>query len=84
MTVTLGEGNTPLLHAPRLSERLGVELWLKCEGAEPDRLVQGPRDDASPSTRAVEAGATRRRLRVDREHRRVGGRVRGARRASRR
>jgi threonine synthase len=33
--VTLGEGNTPLLPAPRLSERLGCELWLKCEGANP-------------------------------------------------
>ena len=33
--VTLGEGFTPLLSAPRLSERLGVELWLKWEGANP-------------------------------------------------
>ena len=33
--VTLGEGFTPLLPAPRLSERLGVELWLKWEGANP-------------------------------------------------
>ncbi len=33
--VTLGEGSTPLLPAPRLSERLGVELWLKCEGSNP-------------------------------------------------
>jgi threonine synthase len=35
MGVTLGEGNTPLLEAPRLSERLGCELWLKWEGANP-------------------------------------------------
>jgi threonine synthase len=33
--VTLGEGGTPLLSAPRLSERLAVELWLKWEGANP-------------------------------------------------
>jgi threonine synthase len=33
--VSLGEGGTPLLHAPRLSERLGVELRLKWEGANP-------------------------------------------------
>ena len=33
--VTLGEGSTPLLRAPRLSEKLGVELWLKWEGANP-------------------------------------------------
>ena len=26
--ISLGEGSTPLLHAPRLSERLGVEIWL--------------------------------------------------------
>jgi threonine synthase len=33
--VTLGEGSTPLLPAPRLSERLGLELWLKWEGSNP-------------------------------------------------
>ncbi|MGH3024708.1 MAG: threonine synthase [Gaiellaceae bacterium] len=33
--VSLGEGGTPLLPAPRLSERLGVELWLKWEGPNP-------------------------------------------------
>lgn len=33
--VSLGEGSTPLLAAPRLSERLGVELWLKWEASNP-------------------------------------------------
>jgi threonine synthase len=33
--VTLGEGGTPLLPAPRLSERLDCEVWLKWEGANP-------------------------------------------------
>jgi threonine synthase len=33
--VSLGEGSTPLLPAPRLSARLGVELYLKWEGANP-------------------------------------------------
>ncbi len=33
--VTLQEGNTPLLHAERLSERLGADVWLKCEGLNP-------------------------------------------------
>jgi threonine synthase len=33
--VSLGEGSTPLLHAPRISRRLGVELCLKWEGANP-------------------------------------------------
>jgi len=35
MEVTLGEGATPLLPAPRLSARLGVDLRLKWEGANP-------------------------------------------------
>ena len=33
--VTLGEGSTPLVLAERLSERLGAEVWLKIEGANP-------------------------------------------------
>jgi threonine synthase len=33
--VTLGEGNTPLLPAPRLSERVQAEVWMKVEGANP-------------------------------------------------
>src|SRR3954454_4170104 len=33
--VTLGEGGTPLLPAPRLSARLDLDIWLKWEGANP-------------------------------------------------
>ncbi len=33
--VSLGEGSTPLLRAPRLSGRTGAEIWLKWEGANP-------------------------------------------------
>ncbi len=33
--VSLGEGNTPLVLAPRLSERVGAEVWLKLEGCNP-------------------------------------------------
>jgi threonine synthase len=33
--ITLYEGNTPLLHADRLSERLEADVWLKCEGMNP-------------------------------------------------
>src|SRR5215210_1309481 len=33
--VTLGEGDTPLVLAERLSERAGAEVWLKIEGANP-------------------------------------------------
>src|SRR3954463_14807705 len=33
--VTLNEGSTPLIHSPRLSERLEVRAYLKFEGANP-------------------------------------------------
>ncbi len=33
--VTLHEGDTPLILAPRLSEALGAEVWLKFEGLNP-------------------------------------------------
>ncbi|MCP9488693.1 MAG: threonine synthase [Solirubrobacteraceae bacterium MAG38_C4-C5] len=33
--VSLGEGSTPLVEAPTLSERVGARVWLKLEGANP-------------------------------------------------
>src|SRR5438270_3437676 len=33
--VSLEEGSTPLVPAPRLSERAGAEVWLKLEGTNP-------------------------------------------------
>lgn len=34
--LSLGEGSTPLVHAPRLAKEIGVsDLWLKCEGMNP-------------------------------------------------
>jgi threonine synthase len=54
--ITLGEGNTPLLPAPRLSERFGVELWLKWEGANPTGSFKD-RGMAVAVTRALERGA---------------------------
>lgn len=33
--VSLGEGSTPLVHAPAVSERVGAEVWLKLEGLNP-------------------------------------------------
>jgi threonine synthase len=33
--LSLGEGGTPLVHAPRLSEALGLDLHLKCEHLNP-------------------------------------------------
>ncbi|HTZ04808.1 MAG TPA: threonine synthase [Gaiellaceae bacterium] len=58
MSVTLGEGNTPLLEAPRLSERFGVDLRLKWEGANPTGSFKD-RGMTVAVSRAVERGATR-------------------------
>src|SRR5207253_1289780 len=33
--VTLGEGGTPLIPAPAISELVGCDVWLKIEGANP-------------------------------------------------
>jgi threonine synthase len=33
--VSIGEGSTPLVHAPRVSERVGADVWLKLEGMNP-------------------------------------------------
>jgi threonine synthase len=33
--VTMGEGDTPLVRAEYISERVGCEVWLKLEGANP-------------------------------------------------
>jgi threonine synthase len=56
LTVSLGEGNTPLLPAPRLSERLGCELWLKWEGANPTGSFKD-RGMTVAVSRALERGA---------------------------
>ena len=54
--VSLGEGSTPLLPAPRLSERLGVELWLKWEGSNPTGSFKD-RGMTVAVSKAVEEGA---------------------------
>jgi threonine synthase len=54
--VTLGEGDTPLVHAPRLSGRLGLELHLKVEGANPTGSFKD-RGMAVAVAKAVEGGA---------------------------
>jgi threonine synthase len=54
--VSLGEGSTPLLHAPRISRRLGVELHLKCEGANPTGSFKDRGMTVAIST-ALERGA---------------------------
>jgi threonine synthase len=54
--VSLGEGSTPLLRAPRISRRLGVELYLKCEGANPTGSFKD-RGMTVAISRALEDGA---------------------------
>ena len=54
--ISLGEGSTPLLRAPRLSERYGVELWLKWEGANPTGSYKD-RGMTVAVSKAVEEGA---------------------------
>ena len=54
--VTLQEGATPLLAAPRLSERVGAEVWLKVEGANPTGSFKD-RGMTLAISKAVEDGA---------------------------
>ena len=53
--VSLGEGSTPLLPAPRLSERLGAEVFLKWEGANPTGSFKD-RGMTVAISKALEAG----------------------------
>ncbi len=54
--VTLQEGNTPLLPAPRLSDRLGAEVFLKFEGLNPTGSFKD-RGMTLAISKAVEEGA---------------------------
>ncbi len=54
--VTLQEGNTPLVAATRLSERVGAEVWLKVEGANPTGSFKD-RGMTVAISKAVEEGA---------------------------
>ncbi|MEX2323118.1 MAG: threonine synthase [Acidimicrobiia bacterium] len=55
--ITLGEGSTPLIPAPRISELVGREVWLKVEGANPTGSFKD-RGMTVAVSKAVEAGAT--------------------------
>src|SRR5947209_9319795 len=55
--VTLNEGSTPLVAAPRLSERVGAEVWLKLEGANPTGSFKD-RGMTCAVSAAVREGAT--------------------------
>ncbi len=54
--VTLQEGNTPLLRADRLSERLEADVWLKFEGLNPSGSFKD-RGMTMAITKAKAAGA---------------------------
>jgi threonine synthase len=54
--VTLLEGGTPLVPAPRLSERVGARVWLKVEGANPTGSFKD-RGMTMAISKAVEEGA---------------------------
>jgi len=54
--LTLGEGSTPLVAAPRLSAALSVDLYLKCEAANPTGSFKD-RGMALAVAKAVESGA---------------------------
>ena len=54
--VTLKEGSTPLVHAPWLSERVGAEVHLKIEGANPTGSFKD-RGMCCALTAAVKEGA---------------------------
>jgi threonine synthase len=57
--VTLGEGDTPLLRAPRTGARLGLaNLWIKDEGTNPTGSFKA-RGLSAAITRALAAGADR-------------------------
>ena len=53
--VTLHEGDTPLLPAPVLSARVGADVWLKVEGANPTGSFKD-RGMTVAVSKAVEAG----------------------------
>ncbi len=77
--VSLQEGSTPLVPAPQLSERVGAQVWLKIEGANPTGSFKD-RGMTCAVSAAVREGADGRHLRLDRQHRGQRGGLRRARR----
>src|SRR5438270_8276439 len=54
--ITLGEGSTPLVFAPRLSERIDCRVLIKCEGLNPTGSFKD-RGMTVAVSKAVESGA---------------------------
>jgi hypothetical protein len=76
--VSLGEGSTPLVFAPRLSERIDCRVLIKCEGLNPTGSFKD-RGMTVAVSKAVECGAQAFDLRFDWEHFRLRCGLRGAR-----
>src|SRR5438045_7256859 len=55
--VTLGEGSTPLVFAPRLSDRIDCRVLIKCEGLNPTGSFKD-RGMTVAVSKALERGAT--------------------------
>jgi threonine synthase len=55
--ITLGEGSTPLVFAPRLSERINCRVFIKCEGLNPTGSFKD-RGMTVAVSKAIERGAT--------------------------
>ena len=73
--MTLGEGGTPLIPAAYLSAVTGGEVLAQVRGAQPHRVVQGPRHDHG-DLRGRPGGRQGGHLRLHRQHQRVRGRLR--------
>ena len=54
--VSLGEGSTPLLRAPRLSMEVGADVWIKWEASNPTGSYKD-RGMTVAVSKAVEEGA---------------------------
>ena len=76
--VSLLEGSTPLLLAERVSERVGAEVWLKLEGANPTGSFKD-RGMTCAVSAAVREGAEAVICASTGQHRGERGRLRGAR-----
>ena len=73
--VTLLEGGTPLLEAPRLSARVGARVLLKVEGANPTGSFKDRGHDRG-HLQGGRGGGQGGGLRLDRQHVGLGGRLR--------
>ena len=79
--ISLGEGNTPLIYSPRLSQRVGrgCEVFVKNEGVNPTGSFKD-RGMTVAVSKAMERGTNSAHLCFDREHFSFSSCVRGARR----